>query len=230
MRFIKDIASVVFPAQCHVCGKIIRLSDSTGVCTACLASLPRTYYWNKSYNEVYSRVASIPEITRAASWFFYSPASRHASLIHDFKYNNYPELARRLGRLMAEEIAPSGFLTGIDYIVPVPIHYIKLWRRTYNQTALIARGISDATGLPVIKNLRATRNHGTQTALSRSERQENVKDIFKFSAKGICRKPVILLLDDVCTTGATLTAAAEAITTEVSDARIVVLALASTHA
>jgi len=134
-----------------------------------------------------------------------------AQLIHDFKYRHFPGLAERLGEIMGTELLRSGFLYDIDAIVPIPMHRIKKARRGYNQTERLATGITRATDIPVCTLLKAARPHTTQTSKTLAQRRENVSNVFRLDHPGELVGKHILLIDDVCTTGATLTAAAETI-------------------
>jgi ComF family protein len=99
----------------------------------------------------------------------------------------------------------------VDVIVPVPLHPARLRRRGYNQAALLARELGRRVGLPVeeraLQRVRATRS---QMRLSAADRRRNVQGAFR-CADGRVRGRRVLLLDDVCTTGATLEACADAL-------------------
>jgi ComF family protein len=124
--------------------------------------------------------------------------------IHHFKYYNRQALAIPLGKLMSNYWEKSPLPAEI--IVPVPLHSNRLRERGYNQAALLARELGKSTGLPVVENglvrVRATR---PQVELNAQERKENVSDAFHCSNTELKGKR-ILLIDDVCTTGATLEA------------------------
>lgn len=149
--------------------------------------------------------------TRAAGHFFYAPDSSLSQLIQNFKYRNLPLLARRMGQIMGDDLNLSGFISDIDVIIPIPIHWTKRLRRGYNQTELIAEGISQVCHIPVSNDLYARRPHHTQTHLSHEQRLANTGGIFRLRHPEKYEGKHILLLDDVCTTGATLTSAADAI-------------------
>jgi ComF family protein len=93
----------------------------------------------------------------------------------------------------------------------IPIHAARRRERGYNQAELIARGVADALGLPLLDVMRRTRYTGTQTALSEQQRLVNLQNAFIVHSPDLIRNARILLIDDVLTTGATLNTAAEAL-------------------
>ncbi len=137
---------------------------------------------------------------RSAAYF----AGTLREAIHHFKYYNRQALAIPLGKLMGNYWEKSPLPAEI--IVPVPLHPNRLRERGYNQAALLARELGQSTGLPVAENglvrVRATR---PQVELTAQERKENVSDAFHCSTMEFKGKRA-LLIDDVCTTGATLEA------------------------
>ncbi len=124
--------------------------------------------------------------------------------IHGFKYSNLQDLAIPLGQLMSDYWEKSPLPA--EVIVPVPLHPDRLRERGYNQATLLAKELGKSIGLPVSESglvrVRATR---PQVELGAQERKENVHDAFRCSNAELKGKRV-LLIDDVCTTGATLEA------------------------
>ena len=174
------------------------------------------------------RLAGLIPFRRAASLLHYSPDSEVAQLVACFKYRHCPDLARMLGARLAHEIADSGFFKGIDCVIPVPLHFTKLIRRTYNQSEYLARGIADTTGLPLCKLLKATRPHRSQTSLSHHARRRNTIGIFRLHNPGVLAGKHVLLVDDVFTTGATLYSSALAILKRQPDVEVSFLTLGLT--
>ncbi len=129
--------------------------------------------------------------------------------IHALKYENVRALADPLGALMAEAWERVG-LPRADLILPVPLHRRRLAERGYNQSALLARALGRGVGLSVDERLLA-RHRATipQIGLSPRERQENVADAF--TCNGRLDGQSVVVVDDVCTTGATLEACAAAV-------------------
>ncbi len=221
------IADFLFPRVCHICGVSLSVNEKY-VCTTCLSHLPRTLYHRNSPNPMEDRFAGIVPLERATGHFFYSRGSELSELMQDLKYRHFPGLARELGRIAARELIPTAFFDGIDLLVPIPIHFIKRARRGYNQTEFIAEGVSEVAGIPVDTGLRAVRPHKTQTSLTLAERHHNTNGVFRLSSKSEYAGRGILLIDDVCTTGSTLIAAAEAIRSVSPTTRISMLTLGVT--
>lgn len=226
MNPLADIVSILFPKSCHICR--CRLADHERfICRQCVERLPRTLYHRVPLNAMEQRFAGIVKFERATACFTYSRKSGIATLIHDFKYRGFPSLACYMGEMMATELYTSGFFADIDCIAPVPLHILKRARRGYNQSEMIARGVSKVTGIPVIANLTAQRRHSTQTAKDHYQRWQNTMGIFAVKRPNELEGKHVLIVDDVCTTGATLIAAADTIL-KVADTRISILSLAVT--
>lgn len=208
--FIKALADFLLPPQCHICGRDLAPGEDN-VCTSCLDELPRSGYQHRQLNPMEERFAGVFPFERATGHFLYSRGTPLAVLIHDMKYRGFPRIGYTLGSTVGRELFPSGFFSDAEVAVPVPMHWFKKARRGYNQVEYIARGIADAAGLEVSTALRALHPHSTQTRLTRSERLQNTSGVFKIKRPAEIAGRHVLLVDDVCTTGATLIAAAEAL-------------------
>jgi len=144
--------------------------------------------------------------------------------LEKLKYQHRPDIGTKLGRNIGQELKAKGFFSDIDAIVPVPLHWKRWITRGYNQSTQLANGISAVTGLPVEEHLvRRIRNNTTQTGMNSSQRQDNVENIFL--SRETCYHH-LLLVDDVLTTGATLTSCAQSILRQNPKVRFSVLTLA----
>jgi ComF family protein len=134
------------------------------------------------------------------------------SLIHALKYKDHHEAALLMVRMMAR--AGRELLAEADLIVPVPLHSTRLWKRRFNQAALLAKPLAQIASKKyapdaLVRNV-ATRQ---QVGLDQKARQKNVKKAFQVPESKLSelKGRNVLLIDDVRTTGATVAACAEAL-------------------
>ena len=222
------LLDLISPRQCAVCGNRLSLTEHA-ICTVCYLHLPRTTYQFTPYDNPMTQLFwGLASVSRAAALFYYESHSEAAQLIYDLKYGNRPDIGEDMGRMMAEEMQTADFFAGEGILVPVPLSSKRLRQRGYNQSEMICRGIREKTGWAIAaKALRRKHFKQSQTSLMRHQRQENVADMFElYQVEGLEGKH-ILLVDDVCTTGATLTACANALST-IPGIRLSVLTLGFT--
>lgn len=227
MRIIKDIADFFMPRVCHVCGELLHDGEEM-ICARCVESLPRSRYHLMANNPMERRFAGIVPFVRATGHFIYSRHSALANAIHDMKYRHFPSLGHRLGLIVGSELLMAGFFDGADCIAAVPMHWRKKARRGYNQADFIARGVAEVTGLPVVDCLRAVRPHRTQTAMTLEQRQANLSGSFEVADPSSLRGRGLVIVDDVCTTGATMRTLAGAVAAAAPDCRVYLLSLCVT--
>lgn len=208
---ICNLVDLFFPQVCTVCHTPLVEGEDV-MCLGCLMELPRIGFKDFHDNELTDRLTSLhAPIESAASLYHYISDTPYVQLIHDAKYNRRPSVGRKLARMHARELAASGFFDTIDLLLPIPLHFTKMWRRGYNQSYEIARGLSDVTGLPIGDNLIATRPHSTQTRKNASQRRTNSIGTFRVEHPEELDTLHVLVVDDVITTGSTILAGLEAI-------------------
>jgi len=148
-------------------------------------------------------------------------------LIHLLKYERMRPLATRLGRSLGARVAAAG--VSVDVVIPVPLHWRRRLSREFNQAALIARELAveiDSECKPYwLRRLKAT---APQAGLTDRERIQNVRGAFRAAAAEKVRGRRVLIVDDVMTTGSTLSACARAVKRAGAES-VVVAALARAH-
>jgi len=223
--FWDDLISLLFPRLCYACGNHLMRNENL-ICTECYVVIPRTNYHNEKDNPVARLFWGRCMIEKAAAFSYYNKGSRIRTLIHNMKYKGIKEIGFELGKIYGSSLTASGFMKGIDLVIPVPLHPSKKRVRGFNQSETISMGIANIARLPVDPgSLARTIISATQTKRSRYERWTNVEGIFKVKDPHKISGKHILLVDDVITTGSTI----ESCTNEllkIEGVRVSVVALA----
>lgn len=214
-------ADLILPAVCVSCGMLITRHNL--LCPKCWSGLhlitpplcdrlgiPLPGYEGEGPRISMQAALNPPVFSRARAAAHYSGIMRR--LIVRFKFEDKHEPLPLFIKLLGE--AGRELLADADLLAPVPLHRLRLLQRRFNQSALLAKGLSRASGVPVsVMALRRVRRTEAQVGLSQEGRQRNVDKAFSVSRQA--RKSVlgkkILLIDDVITTGATANACALAL-------------------
>jgi ComF family protein len=201
---LRDLLNLIFPRTCPGCERDLVRGEGA-VCTKCLLDIQETgSHLQESDNELFYRFAGKTPLAGAFAMYYFDKQGKFKKIIQALKYKKMPQVGRFLGELYGQQLQESGSLSSVDAIVPVPLHRTRLVERGYNQSAEICKGIHKATQIPLVTNaLIRGEKTVSQTRKTKTERWENVKDVF------VMRRPIagnILLVDDVITTGSTLEA------------------------
>lgn len=222
-----DVASLFMPRSCLACGRVL-LEGEESVCLACRYNIPLTNYAKNKENPVKLLFDNVLPVESAMAMFWFVGGTEWQRIIHNFKYHGRWYFAQKMGEWLGEELIDSGNFEDIDLIIPIPLHFRRRLRRGYNQSEQLAIGVARKMG--VAYDFRAVRRHlynESQTLKSRTERWDNVEEIFEVRRAVRLRGQHILLVDDVLTTGATITSCASAIIKACGgDVRISVASLA----
>jgi ComF family protein len=216
---LRTALDLALPPLCPACREPI---EGRGLCPACwskLSFITRPYCERLGIPFVYDpgpgilsmeAIADPPAYHRARAAVRFDDISR--ALVHGLKYGDRRELAPMMGRWVSH--AGRELLAEADALVPVPLHWRRLWARRFNQSAMLAAAISAESGVPIAAAaLKRVKPTVQQVGLSRSERAQNVQGAFRVSPEG---KPAVVgrrlvLVDDVLTSGATVDGCARAL-------------------
>lgn len=201
---LNHFLELFFPRLCICCEDRL-INHEKYICLNCLHKLPTTNHLTTPDNKLEVFFAGRFPFERIASFAYFVKGGNIQKIIHEIKYKNNPLFAFYIGEICGKEIVKSHFFNDIDYIVPIPLHPKRLKKRGYNQALMIAKGISNKTGLTINgDNLIRIINNPSQTQNSKFERWKNTEGIFDIKNKSLFRGKHILLVDDVITTGSTI--------------------------
>lgn len=203
-----DLISLFFPRTCAGCSYSL-FRDEQVLCMKCRFHLPSTGFELDPDNVVARAFWGRVELKYAAAGFAFRKGNIVQKLVHRLKYRGDQALGEYMGRLLGHKLEGQEAMSGIDLIMPVPLHPRKLRKRGFNQSECLARGLSDVLHIPLdVRNLQRSSFTATQTKRTRYARWENVSSVFQLRDTKSLTGKHILLVDDVITTGATLEAAA----------------------
>ncbi len=218
-NWLRLIIDAILPPRCPICGEVVRSPDS--LCRDCFEKISfisrpycqhcgkplESYLANTCYCASCLSQKSPFRLCRAA--IEYDDFSK--KIILDFKFRDCLENKVMLARwlfMAGKDI----FAEGIDVIIPVPLHYARLFKRKYNQSAVLTAELSKLCGIPGdYKSLRKIRHTTPQVQCNGKQRSKNVKNAFDVIRPEKIKGKHVLLIDDVFTTGATLRECAKAL-------------------
>lgn len=208
LRPFEDLLHLFYPHLCLACGQNAP-PYREDICTPCKATLPETHFHLEKENPFTDRFWGRVEIQSGAALYHFAKSSRVQQLLHNLKYNGKKQVGITLGRRYGHSLKRSKHFMDVEVIVPVPLHPRKEYMRGFNQSEMIAIGLSEAMNIPYLKNGLVRLKHSeSQTKKSRLGRLENMEGVFAAGKPKRLKGRHILLVDDVLTTGSTLEACA----------------------
>ena len=206
---IKHLTSLFISQSCYACDRALT-SQERLVCFSCISLLqPTNFHTTPRENELFYRLAGRVPLQGASSLYYFDKKGTLQTLIQQLKYKGATPIGIFLGELLAQSLLDSEFLTGVEAIIPIPLHWSKKLQRGFNQSEYIGKGFSKLSGIPMdTALLKRSKKTLTQTKLAPGTRWENVSEAFHVNKA--CPNSV-LLLDDVITTGATVEACTRAL-------------------
>lgn len=196
MKILDLIAHLLYPWECVFCESVLKDTD---ICRECEEKLP--------YTVGDSAMQKFPFIDKCVSPLYYKDKVRAS--VHRYKFGGCSAYSRRYAALMSDCVENNLDCRSIDVISWIPLSKKRLRQRGYDQARLLAEEIAAKTGLPCRQLLQKVKNNSAQS-LTRDakQRRENVAGVYALDDGADVSGLRILLVDDVVTTGATMSEAA----------------------
>ena len=199
---LDSILNLIFPKSCEFCSR--QTQNTHRFCDFCLNNIDYTPTYNKNSSNMTEKIlfGKIP-IEFGYSLFYFEEQKISQAIIHSLKYKSNKRIGVFLGKKIGKELLRVPIIENIDLIIPVPIHHKRKFSRGYNQSEIIAKGMSEILNIKTEQNfIKKNKNNISQTKLSAKQRANNNKRLFNCSNK--MNPKHILIIDDVITTGNTI--------------------------
>ncbi|MEQ6121335.1 ComF family protein [Reichenbachiella sp. MALMAid0571] len=211
-RILTDFLSLFYPRACICCNRTL-LSKEEYICMHCRLDFPLTNFSVVGDNPLRRHLLTIENLDYVFAYLKYVRHGAAQKILHELKYRDQKGLGIMMGQWLGYYILEKAEMLDIDLIIPIPLHKSKLRKRGYNQSALIAEGLSKSLGINWEGNILERKVYtSTQTKKGKTDRWVNVDNIFQKSNNKDIKNQHILLIDDVITTGATIESAAKILT------------------
>lgn len=209
----KQLIDFFLPRLCVSCFSKLNYNEQY-LCNNCFEEIqkPDLIRLQHEYNRKFADENIISGFTSA---FIFEKDKVLQHLIHSLKYNENFRIGIYLGRIVGQLCRDIIMGWNPELIVPVPLHHLKKAERGYNQSFYIAKGIGSTLNIKLShSSIKRKRYTSTQTALSLIERKDNIKDAFKLKNTKSVEGKNVILVDDVITTGATVSECGKILLTE----------------
>lgn len=191
------------PRLCLSCNTKLSSTEKV-ICSACNSAI-ESISPERLRDEFIKKFSSEKIISGLFSPFIFKSGGSLQKLLHELKYRQRFRVGNLLGGYLAEEIYDTATEWNINCIVPMPLHKLKQAERGYNQSNHIAVTLGKQLNIPVNKNyVKRIRFTESQTKLNLEERRKNISGAFKIKAGKKFDGLNVLILDDVITTGASV--------------------------
>lgn len=228
-HFIRELIHLIYPETCLVCEQELGRSEEH-ICSFCSQDLERTFFESHEDPTPMDQLFwGRQKVQSTYAHYQFKKGGGIQRLLFNLKYGKNSQLGVFLGESIGKVIKDNTGKYAFDVLVPVPLHPKRLFHRGYNQSELLANGISNIASIPTdVSLIKRRENNRSQTGKSRFERWDNVESIFNVNKSVLSNYSHIAIVDDVVTTGSTL----EAIISEIRsvnpdiDISIVTLAIA----
>lgn len=205
-QYLNALTDVFYPNICIHCKQNKAVHAILPLCLTCTSQI-NAYANTKEENPIPLSLSALNGMIHSfnALWYF-EKTKPVQTLIEELKYNHNPVLAKQIGTVLWQHFESHLRMLQLDAILPMPISNARKRQRGYNQAELLGKVISKQLQIPLLHSAIFRKPQQSQTHLGRSNRFYNTEGAFIIKTIAPLQSKNILILDDVCTTGATLEA------------------------
>jgi len=211
LDYIEDFFNLILPNSCISCNKLLE-KEERYICNKCFLQLKLTDYHLDKCNELYVKLFKKTDIKMAFSYLFYVKDNPIQELIHSMKYKNRYKIAIYLGELYGKILKIDLNYIHFDLIIPIPLHNNRKKTRGYNQAEYICEGLNKYLNSTIdTKSIIRKKNTNSLTLKDSEDREKEIKNAFEILKPENLKDKNILLVDDIITTGSTISECANEI-------------------
>jgi competence protein ComFC len=200
-----NLTDFIFPALCHQCNSKVT-KEFEYFCEDCWKKLDLIKIEDLAnlYRQKFGESDCLKSLV---SLFYFDEDGIGQKIIHLIKYEHFKNLGKKMGRMLAEKMVAWNNTDTI--LIPIPLHKTKKRERGFNQSEIISKGVCEFLNIPLRNDILVRKKYTlSQTKLKREERIANVGNAFEIKGEHDLKKYNIFLLDDVITTGSTISSCA----------------------
>ena len=228
-QYSEGFIALFYPQFCVICNKELN-GRQEHFCFLCEQDLHYTYFEKYTESSIADELFwGRLKIENVYSLLYYEKRNSTQKILHHIKYHEGKELGHFMGKQIGKKLKLSKKLSSIEALIPIPLHSKKQFLRGYNQSMVIAQGIHEELGIPIVNALYRKTNDESQTKKSKEERYENVKGRFAARPGLLDDYKHVMLVDDVLTTGSTLEFAARAVFDSSENIKLSIGTIAMAH-
>lgn len=200
-NFLEKVMHIIFTTKCIFCGELLECGEN--ICQKCRSDIDkidikRCSMCNKEFCECNKKYS----FSYVISVYYYDDKPKEA--IKDMKFRGYGYNAKGFSEMIYEQLKSFKYFDEVDMVVEVPMHFLKRLKRGYNQTELIAKYLCQRLNKPFTKRIvKKIKNTKEQSKLDYKRRVMNLNNAYRIIDNSLIKNKVILLIDDVLTTGST---------------------------
>ena len=205
LNWLHLLLDLFYPKLCAACSAHLTPTEEL-ICIICESDLAVSHFFDYDSNPIEKLFWGRVQIKAAGSLFYFHKKSGIQNMMHLLKYKQRKDIGKWMGQKLGESLLKSGRFESVDVLIPVPLHWRRLWGRGFNQSELLCRQLRSSSAVISMatldhRSVRRTRATQAQSSIRAAQRSANLKHAFTAIKRYDNLR--VAIVDDVFTTGAT---------------------------